>query len=203
MEILYSALIGYTLGNLSPAALVAKLKNVNLRAEGSQNLGGTNTMLVIGRAWGITVMLLDIFKGFLASRLARWLFPQLRCAMLIAGLATVVGHIFPITMGFRGGKGLASFGGMVLAYSPWMFLLLGVIAIALMLLTNVSVVAPLSAAVLFPVLVGLRSHDLVAVLLCAAASGLIIVKHWSNIEKARSGKEISVRSFFKNGLKQK
>ncbi len=202
MEVLCSALIGYTLGNLSPAALVSKLKNIDLRSSGTKNMGGTNTMLVVGRGWGITVMLLDILKGFLASRLAKWLFPQLRYAMLIAGLATVVGHIFPVAMGFRGGKGLASFGGMVLAYSPWMFLLLAVIALLLMFLVNVSVVGPLSAAVLFPVLVGLQSHDLLSVLLCAAAGILIIVKHWSNIAKARSGKEISIRSFFKNGLKQ-
>ena len=202
MDVLCSALIGYGLGSLSPAAWVAKKKNVDLRKQGSQNLGGTNTMLVVGRAWEITVMLLDIFKSYLACRIAKRLFPALRIAMLIAGLAAVVGHIFPVTMGFRGGKGLAAFGGMVLSCSPWMFLSLAILALIAMFLCNASVAAPMSAAVLFPILAGLKFHDGIAFLLCAAASTLIIVKHWSNIEKARSGNDIPVRAFFKNGLKQ-
>ena len=95
MELLSSAVIGYGLGCLSPAALISKLKNIDLRTKGTKNLGGSNTMLVIGRAWGILVMLLDILKAYFAVKIAKWLFPQVTIAQLVAGLFAVIGHVFP------------------------------------------------------------------------------------------------------------
>lgn len=203
MPILYSALIGYGLGALSPSALLSKIKKTDLRNQGTQNLGASNTMLVIGRAWGILVMFFDILKGFFSVKIAQWLFPQFRTAMLVAGLSAVIGHVFPFYLGFKGGKGLASFGGFVLAYNPWIFLILLSFGLILMLLTNASVAMPMSAGALFPILAGIASHSLAEAAFCAAASLIIIVKHWSNIDKARSGKDIKIRSFFKNGLKEK
>lgn len=203
MELLCSTLFGYLFGCFNPASLIARCKKVDLRTEGTGNLGGSNTMLVIGRAWGILVMLLDILKAFFAYKLAKWLFPRSTYAALTAGLSAVVGHVFPFNLRFKGGKGLASFGGLVLAYDPWMFLGLALFGLLLMILTNASVVMPLSAGTLFPVLVGIRSHDAIQILLCATACILIIVKHWSNIAKARSGNDLKMRSFFKNGLKAK
>lgn len=201
MEMLSSLLIGYGLGSISPAAAVAKLKDTDLRAQGTKNMGGSNTMLVIGRGWGILVMLLDILKGFFSTRIARWLFPQAAAAQLVAGLGAVLGHVFPCTMRFRGGKGLAAFGGLVLAYDPAIFLILLTVGLVLMFLTNASVAMPLSAGTLFPILVALKTGDLWQFGISAAVGGLIIVKHWSNLAKARSGKDLDIRSFFRNGLK--
>lgn len=203
MKMLSSLLIGYGLGSISPAAAVAKLKDTDLRSQGTKNMGGSNTMLVIGRSWGIAVMLLDILKGYFSTRIARWLFPQAAAAQLLAGLGAVLGHVFPCTMRFRGGKGLAAFGGLVLAYDPAIFLILLTVGLILMFLTNASVAMPLSAGALFPILVALKTGDLWQFAIAAAVGGLIIVKHWSNLEKARSGKDLDIRSFFRNGLKTK
>lgn len=203
MEMLSSLLIGYGLGCLSPAAAVAKLKGTDLRAEGTKNMGGSNTMLVIGRGWGILVMLLDILKGFFSTRIARWLFPQAAAAQLLAGTGAVLGHVFPCTMRLRGGKGLAAFGGMILAYDPIIFLILLTIGLILMFLANASVAMPLSAGALLPLLVLLKTGSLWQFGISAAVGGLIVVKHWSNLEKARSGKDLDIRSFFRNGLKTK
>lgn len=85
--------LGYILGTLSPSALIAKLKKVNLREEGSGNLGATNTMLVMGFRYGLFVLLFDLFKTILANRLAKLLFPQLYLAGLLAACGAVIGHI--------------------------------------------------------------------------------------------------------------
>lgn len=201
MKILSPLLIGYGLGSFSPAALVSKLKHTDLRSQGTGNMGGSNTMLVIGRGWGMLVMLLDILKGYFSVRIARWLFPQTAVAALLAGLGSVLGHVFPFTMRFRGGKGLAAFGGMILAWDRSVFLFLLLLGGAIMFLTNASVAMPLTAAFLFPILVLLKTADPFQFLIAAAASALIAVMHWSDIHKIRSGKGLDMRAFFRNRLR--
>lgn len=197
MEIVVSILIGYLLGTLSPSALLSKIKHINLRKHGTGNLGATNTMLTLGKGYGALVMLVDIGKSFLACRLASLLFPQFSAAGLIAGAAAVVGHIYPFYMRFRGGKGLAAFGGMILAYSPGMFLALLFAGIVLMLIVNYSIVLPMLAATVFPVLVAFHSRNWLFVLICAATSILLIAKHWSIIGRVRRGEDIKVRDFIR------
>lgn len=200
MNYLCSLLIGYGLGSLNPAALLSKLKQQDLRTQGTHNLGASNTMLVMGKKWGALVMLFDIFKAFFSAKLVKWLFPQLYVAELLAGLGAVLGHVFPFYLGFRGGKGLAAFGGMVLAYDPVLFCCLLVLGLILMLLFNCSVAMPMSAAPLFAILSGLQAQSLTVFLLSSASALIIVVKHWSNIEKARSGNDVKIRSFVRNGF---
>lgn len=124
MAYIFSVIIGYLLGCLSPAALISKIKRKNLRKNGTGNLGATNVMLNFGKRFGALVMLFDIFKAFAAYKLAELLFPSAAFVGIAAGFAAVVGHVFPFYMKFKGGKGLAAFAGMVLAYNPWLFLFL-------------------------------------------------------------------------------
>lgn len=193
LEILICLVIGYLLGSLSPSALLSRVKKVNFREKGTGNLGASNTMIILGKGYGAFVMLFDILKAYFASKLAKLLFPQLALAGLIAGFAAVVGHVFPFYLRFQGGKGLAAFGGMVLAYKPWLFLGLLTFGLILMAIVNYSYVMPMSAAVLFALYVALTSGDVWATLLAIAASLLVIVKHWSNIGKAKRGEETGVR----------
>lgn len=197
MEWFCSLLVGYLLGSLSPSALLAKVKKVNLKAEGTKNLGASNTMLVMGKVYGALVMVFDIAKGYAASKIAKVLFPGLALASLLAGLGAVIGHVFPFYLKFKGGKGLAAFGGMVMAYNPWYFVALLCFGLILMVIANCSYVMPMSAATLFPILVLLHSGNLSFTLLALAASVLIVIKHWSNIEKGRSGKDLHIRNFIK------
>lgn len=203
MEIVLSLLLGYGLGSLSPSALLSKLKKQDLTAQGTKNLGATNTLLILGAGSGVFVMLFDILKAYLSGKLAKLLFPQLLAAELWAGFAAVVGHVFPFYLRFRGGKGLAAFGGMVLAYDPVLFLVLLVLCVILVLACNYGVAMPMCGGALFPILAALRSESWVVFLIAAAAGGLIIVKHWGNLKKAFSGDDIRVREFIKNGLKLK
>lgn len=193
MNIFVSIVIGYLLGTLSPAALVSKIKKTNLRKQGTGNLGATNTMLTLGKGYGALVMIVDIGKSLLACKLASLLFPQFSAAGLLAGAAAVVGHIYPFYMKFKGGKGLAAFGGMILAYSWWMFLVLLLSGFVLMLIVNHGLVLPMMAAVVFPVLVALHSRNWLFVLICVATSVLLIVKHWSIFGRIHRGEDTTVR----------
>ena len=133
MKILLCILIGYLIGSLNPAALLSKLKKKDLRKQGTGNLGATNTMIVLGKGYGALVMLFDVAKAFASVKLAQLLFADLAVAGILAGSAAVIGHIYPFYLKFQGGKGLAAFGGMILAVDPLLFIILLVIALTLCL----------------------------------------------------------------------
>lgn len=204
MNAVLSLGLGYLIGCINPAAFLSRLKKVNLKEEGTKNLGATNTALVLGRGFGIFVMIFDIFKSFFAAKLSKWLFPQLAVAGLIAAIGAILGHCFPVFLNFQGGKGLAAFGGLVLAYNPWFFLGLIVTGLILMLIFNTGVVMPMYASVMFPILTWLYSGSLPDTLLAVLAGGIIVIMHWGNLRKAREKKDyIQVKAFFRNILFKK
>lgn len=196
MENIICLIIGYFCGCVSPAAIIAKAKGVDLRSSGSGNLGGTNTMLVIGPKYGFAVMILDAMKAIAAAKIAKWLFPKLVAAGLVAALGAILGHIFPFHMGFRGGKGLAAFGGFVCFYDPWLLVFYLTVGVALMLVFNYSVFLPIFASVTFPVIVLVQTGDLGLFLISAATGVLVTWRHWENIGKIRRGEERPVREVF-------
>ncbi len=195
LEILCCLLMGYLLGCLNPATLIAKTKQKNIREMGTGNPGATNVLLNFGKAYGALVMVLDIAKSFGAFCLAQLLFPELLLAGYLAGCAAVVGHIFPFYLGFKGGKGLAPFGGFVLASDPLLFLFLLVTGVILMLVVNYSVVLPYYAGAVFPFAMGILKRSMPIFFLCAAASTLILGKHAGNIKKAMNGTDNKVREY--------
>ena len=202
MEFAISTLLGYLLGSISPAALIAKIKKVNLRKSGTGNLGATNTTLVFGKKFGIAVMAFDIFKSALAVIIVRLIFSEVGAlAGLIAGASAVVGHMFPFYMKFKGGKGLAAYGGMVLAFDPLLFLILLCLGIISMIIINYGVALTYAAAIFFPVLVGFKYWSspfiLPLILVASAISILLMVKHIDNIFKAIRKQDYTMRQFLK------
>ena len=200
MHNILSVLIGYFLGCLSPAAFLGRKHNKDLRKEGTGNLGATNTLIVLGAKSGILVMVFDIAKAFAASRIAKYLFPRHYYASLLAGSGAVLGHCFPCHMKFKGGKGVASFAGMILSHDPLIFLILLVVGLLMMLIINYGVALPITAAVLYPVISLIFSGDGWIFLITAAVSILLIAKHWSNIGKAMRHEHDTVRHFLKTKL---
>ena len=190
-------LLGYAFGLISPAAFVSKIKNTNLKNVGTKNLGASNTFLSIGRTWGVLVMIIDIFKAFCAYKLARIAFPQLAFSGILAGIGAILGHVFPFYMKFKGGKGLAAYAGLILAFDPSMFWCLLVICITLMLLVNYSVVVPMTSAVLFPIFCIMRSYSASIVLCAALAGGIIAVSHFEIVLRIKNKEEQKVRDVIK------
>ena len=206
MEIVLCLLLGYLLGCLNPAALFGKLKSIDLRQVGTKNLGASNVLLCVGKMSGFIVMAVDIAKGYLSTKIAKALFPLLSVAGLLAGIGAVLGHIFPFYLQFRGGKGLATFAGLVLAWDPWIFLVLLIISVAAVLIVNYAYAMPISGGFLFPIFAWLRSRSITVLLLSAISGALIVVKHWSNIARAHSGGEKPIRQYLKEDffkIKQK
>ena len=204
MNAILSLGLGYLMGCISPAALLSKLKHVNLKEEGTKNLGATNTALVLGRASGIFVMIFDILKSFCAAKLAKALFPQLAVAGMIACIGTILGHCFPVFLHFQGGKGLAAFGGMVLAYNPWFFVSIVILGVILMTVLNTGVAVPMLASVMFPIMVYIQGRSIPETALAILASIFIVIMHWGNLKKARANKDvIKVNAFYKNVLFKK
>ena len=204
MQAILSLGLGYFIGSISPAALLAKLKHVNLKEEGTKNLGATNTTIVLGRAAGIFVMIFDILKSYLSSKLAKVLFPQLVIAGMLACIGASLGHCFPFFLHFEGGKGLAAFGGMVLAYKPWFFVAIVIPAVVLMLIVDTGVAVPMLASVMFPVMTYAYSRSVADTVCATVASVFIVIKHWTNLQKAREKKDyVNAGGFLKNILFKK
>ena len=186
-------LIGYLLGSLNLAMLLAKLKGVDLRGGGSGNPGASNTVTLMGWKAGVLVGMHDIGKAALAVWLCTRLFPAVPYCGAVAGVACVLGHIFPFYLGFRGGKGFAAYLGMTLALN-WRFALGLLVAIALLvLITDYIVVGTMTTVISFPAFCAIRHHYVLALLLCVA-SLVIIYKHRANLVRICNGTEIKVRA---------
>jgi len=195
IEAVLCAVIGYALGQLNPAAFLAKIKNTDLREKGTGNLGATNTVLVFGKGYGVAVMLFDVFKSFFAIKIAKFLFVKCAFAGLIAGCFAVIGHIYPAYLHFRGGKGVASFAGMILAYDIRVLLVLLGLAILIMIVTNTGHYGPVSAMILFPLWLLIRVKNIWVFGSVMAIGGLIIYKHIDNFKNKKQGTEMTLREF--------
>ena len=154
-------------------------------------------MLHFGKILGALVMLFDMAKAVVAYRLAAHFFPYLPYVAMVAGGSAVVGHVFPFYLHFQGGKGLAAFAGLVLAYNPWVFLFLLVSGVTLMILVNYSFILPYYAGIAFVVFVGADTKSLPMLLLAVAVVALILIKHAENVRKAREGTDVKIREQIK------
>lgn len=190
MTAIMSLGLGYLMGCINPAAWIAKRKHVNLKEEGTGNLGATNTAYVMGKKAGYFVLFFDILKSYFSFKMAKWLFPKLLIAGILASIGCILGHCFPITMNFRGGKGLAAFGGLILAYSPWMFFLIITVGITLMFICNTGVIAPFMGCLMFPTMVYFSSHNWMDTIAVTVASGIIFATHLSNFRMAHRKEDV-------------
>ncbi len=187
--------IGYAFGCISPSYILSKIKKVDIRKSGTKNLGASNTFMHFGRFWGMFVMLFDILKAYFAVKLSQFIFQELALSGLVAGTAAVMGHNYPFYLKFKGGKGLASFGGFILAISPLMFLCLLIGCIAIAFILNYGCMLALSAAALFPVIVGISYGSIWAFLITAVCGINVFFKHTQNLKRIKNGEETKFRMF--------
>lgn len=196
IPVLASALGGYLIGNFNLAYILAKVKGFDIRSRGSNNPGASNATITMGWKAGVLVALLDILKATAAVLLSRFLF-DLELAALCAGLGAVMGHMYPFWMGFRGGKGFASFAGMALGVDWRYFAIIGGAVIFITLFSDYIVLGTLTAVVSFPISYGIMRGELVQPLLISAVSLIIIVKHIPNFKRILKGEEFGVMAAFR------
>ncbi len=186
----FCALAGYLVGCINPAYLIGRKKGMDVRAEGSHNAGASNAMLLFGRKTGLSVMLMDILKTTLIVCIMGWLYPQSAYAKLICGSACVLGHMFPFHMQFKGGKGFACTGGMVLAYDWRLFLLLLMMTILVALLSDYVFFGALFVALAFPLLLGFFYKSWLSAACVLPASMGMFLRHGENFSRMRRGEEL-------------
>lgn len=189
-------LIGYLLGCSNMAYFLGKLHGADLRGSGSGNLGASNTVVLLGWKAGVLTAVHDIGKAVLAVMVAQWLFPQLEYIGAVAGVACVLGHIFPFYLSFKGGKGFASYFGVTLALNWKLALVLMVAVILVTVITDYIVCGTVTTVVTVPVYMFFASGWLLAAILLVATA-VMLWKHRENYRRIRNGTELGLRSAMK------
>ena len=196
-DIPVSLLLGYLIGCINPAWIISRYKKIELRREGTKNLGATNAFLTLGKVIGVLVLFLDISKAYVAVILAKALFPQFAFTGILAGGAVMLGHMFPFTLGFKGGKGSACLAGVVIALDYQLFLVLLLIGIVIAFLVNYHWALPVSAASMFPFTYGIATQSLLNFAILLVPCGCLILKHSENYRRVREGTEPTIRRYQK------
>ena len=187
MSLILAAILGYLLGSIPFGLVLTKAAGLgDIRNIGSGNIGATNVLRTGNKALAAATLVLDALKGLVALLLARWLWGE--DAALVAGVAAMAGHAFPVWLGFNGGKGVATGAGVMLAAAPW----LGVTALAfwaaVFAATRISSAAALTACVVAPV-GALLFGDMKLTLFALGLSALITWRHKANIQRLLAGTE--------------
>ena len=194
MQYITAAILGYLLGSSNMAFYLAKIRKADLTAAGSGNLGASNATILLGWKAGILVGIHDIGKSALAVILVGLLFPEAKHVGALAGIASVLGHIFPFYLKFKGGKGFASYMGMTLALN-WKLALCVIAAVVLVtLITDYIVCGTFTTILTVPVYMGITSHSFLLAGILLIGTAVIFYKHRENIPRMLNGTEIGLRS---------
>ena len=197
MKYICCILIGYLIGAFNPSYLIAKIRGFDIRTKGSGNAGASNALILFGKAFGILCAVLDIAKAYFAIYLAQCLFPQVQYAFAISGVACIAGHIFPWYMGFKGGKGLACLGGMILYFDRTVFLIMLIGAVLIALITDYICVVPVVASISFPIVYCVMKNDIPGAGILTIVTAIILFKHLENFKRIRLGTEIHLSYLWK------
>lgn len=189
IKLFVSALIGYLIGGINPSYVIAKIKGFDIRKHGSGNAGASNAVITMGKKIGLISALFDILKAYAAVKLSVYLFAETALVGVFAGVSCILGHIFPFLMNFRGGKGLACLGGVVLAFHPMVFLLLLAAEFILVLLVDYICIVPITASIAFPIIYNVMERDRIGALIYGIAAVVIVLKHVENLKRIRNGTE--------------
>lgn len=184
----------YLLGSIPTGLLLGKLYGIDVRQEGSGNIGATNLYRTVGRKVGIWTLAGDCLKGFLPVLLAWKLGGVGEPMQAWIGLAAFCGHVFSVFLLFKGGKGVATALGVYLALAP--LAVLGALLVFLLLVAvwrYVSLGSVVAAAVM-PLFVWLRPHSRELLITTALISAIVIVKHHANISRLAAGTESKFRT---------
>lgn len=198
MNLLLLVISAYCIGSIPTAYWIGKLFfNIDIREHGSKNMGASNTFRVLGAVWGIVVLIIDLGKGMAAVQLALlvhptdWLGTEKSFWQLLFGLVAVLGHVFPVFAGFRGGKGVATLFGLVLAIQPWTALISVGAFLIVVFLTRYISIGSVIAAVVFMACVwfAYTESNVYMRWFSIIAATLVIFMHRSNIMRLLKGSE--------------
>jgi len=211
IELLVKGALSYLAGSVVASLALGRLRGVDIRTLGSGNAGATNAMRTLGRKMALLVFVIDLLKGWVATALiAPWVLPDWMTApselsawsVTVCALAVMLGHVYPLCYGFRGGKGMATLLGVVLGINAWLAVPMVLVWLATVTLTGfVSLGSILASAALAAALATIRAGAPL-VTFGVFALLLIIFTHRSNIMRMRAGTESRARRLWLFGTRR-
>lgn len=193
--------VGYFFGSFPAGYFAGRLAGVDVRSRGSGNIGATNVLRVLGKRWGYPVFAIDVFKGFAAVRLAFFLVkywpvlqPNAEYFAILTAIMSVVGHMFPIWLRFKGGKGVATTAGALFGLMPWVvpciFLLWFIVFETTRYVSLASIIAAISLPIVAALFARWKFIDTWAlVYFCILIMVLVLWRHRSNFSRLLKGTE--------------
>lgn len=214
--IIIGIVLSYLLGAFPTSVILGKARmGIDIREHGSGNAGATNTFRVLGKKSGMLVMGVDIFKGYTATMLPYFLFlfdfsindNQFAVLQLVFGMAAVLGHIFPVYARFKGGKGVASLLGMVIAFNSGVALVCMAIFLIILIATKYVSLGSMLASLAFPILLTMpkiNPHDPTAIQIGFGVFIFIMVvyTHRKNVSRLLNGEENKTYLFKKKSQQE-
>ncbi len=197
MELAIVIILSYLAGSVPTSIIMGKLlKGIDIREHGSGNAGGTNALRVLGWKAGVVTMLVDVFKGFAATFWISRLYPGTPASvMLAAGIAAILGHTYTVFAGFKGGKGVGTAAGMLIALFPVAIPFCLAVFILTLLFTGIVSLGSILAAITLPIVMSVmmfvldRNIDTGLYIFSIIIPFFIMFTHRSNIKRLRSGTE--------------
>jgi acyl phosphate:glycerol-3-phosphate acyltransferase len=191
-------ILAYILGSIPAAVWIGKIfHDIDVREHGSGNAGTANVIRVLGWKTGIPVLIIDLAKGWTAAMMPCFLSAaspgsaMLESLQILAGLTAILGHIFPVLAGFRGGKGVATIFGVLLAVQPLLTLCCLGVFLVVLLLTGIVSVSSISAGIAFPVLllIFFDTPSLIFKIFSVFVAFALLITHRKNIRRLMKGEE--------------
>ena len=197
LSIVLGATMAYLLGSIPSGLWIGrKFFQIDIRQHGSGNLGATNSFRILGKKAGTIVLLMDLLKGSISVLLLKQMDLH-GVSPLIIALFAVIGHTYPLFANFKGGKAVATFAGIILAYQPVLFLI-GLVIFILTLATSKMVSFTSMLTISIGVLLSLYFQDMVLTTIALLADIFIIYRHLTNIQRILKGTEPKVDIFKRN-----
>ena len=189
MNILLAIIIGYLFGNIQASYLLGKIfKGIDIRDKGTANAGASNAVIVMGWKFGVTTFIIDLLKAAAAMWTVKYITSSTDLSVL-AGVMTMVGHIYPILMGFKGGKGIASLLGIMFGLNYYIAIVLLLAIVLGTIITNYLVWGEFIILILFPIAVYLLGYSNFVIALITLACLLSAYKLRINFSKTLKGTE--------------
>jgi glycerol-3-phosphate acyltransferase PlsY len=191
-------ILSYLIGSIPTAVWVGRtFYDIDVREHGSGNAGATNTFRVLGKKAGIPVLLFDVLKGYIGVNLACYFgiyeagSTQFINYQIILGIAVLLGHIFPIYVGFRGGKGIATLLGIILALHTLGALVCFVLFVVLLLITKIVSLSSMLSSIAFPFVLyfGFKEDSKSLIFFAVVIAILVVLTHHKNVGRLLKGEE--------------
>jgi glycerol-3-phosphate acyltransferase PlsY len=192
-------ILAYLFGSINFSIPLGKwLRGIDIREVNSKNAGTSNVAMSLGWRWGIMVLLLDMAKGFLPVLTVKMLYPNFELLWFLTGFAAIIGHVYPIFYSFKGGKGSATYGGMLFALTPYYAFIMLLIYSFILFAFNYVVLSTLFVSVVTPIIYYMFGFEWSSILILLLFVLLSIWKHKENYIRLLNGKEVGLRAFNKH-----